>query len=154
MLLTVTQAVKVNAIVSFGLWAKVLYSNLMLGGAKMKAGRRAPEDTYQMSADRVKPEALAEVDRTQRIVNNDIENVPYGLILSWASLYCVARMLTPNPALITAQASLVIIFGCMRVGHTIAYQSALSYARSLFWLGGVLASMGLGVVAIVAAFML
>ena len=150
--ITASQAFQVNAIVSLSLWLKVLYSNLMLGGAKMKAGRRAPEDTYQMTADKVKPEAIADVDRAQRIVNNDIENIPYGLILGWISLFCATRNTTVDEALLTAQGVLIVVFGAMRIAHTIAYKFALSYARSIFWLGGVFAVTGLGIIAIIASF--
>jgi uncharacterized MAPEG superfamily protein len=152
MSLSFTQAMQVTSIVSLSLWVKVLYSNLMLGGAKMKAGRRAPEDTYQMSQDKIKPEALAEVDRTQRIVNNDLENVPYGLIMAWGSLICLSRLPTPDSGLYTAHSVLVAVFAGMRVGHTVAYRYALSYTRSLLWISGVLSTIGLGVVAIIASF--
>lgn len=152
MSLSFTQAIQATSIVTLSLWIKVLYSNLVLGGAKVKAGKRAPEDTYQMSQDRAKPEALAEVDRTQRIVNNDMENVPYGLILAWGSIFCLSRLATVDDQLYTAHSVLVAVFGGMRVGHTIAYRFALSYTRSALWLGGVLSTIGLGVVAIVASF--
>ncbi len=145
------QAVQITILVTAILWVKVLYSNLMLGGAKMKAGKRAPEDTYQMSADRVKPEALVDVDRAQRIVNNDAENVPYALIAAWASLFCMMP-LTGSEEIYITHSVLVITFGVMRIGHTIAYRFALSYLRSGFWIFGVFATIGMIINGIVASF--
>jgi uncharacterized MAPEG superfamily protein len=145
------QAVQITILVTAILWVKVLYSNLMLGGAKMKAGKRAPEDTYQMSPDRVKPEALVDVDRAQRIVNNDAENVPYALIAAWASLFCMMP-LTGSEEIYITHSVLVITFGVMRIGHTIAYRFALSYLRSGFWIFGVFATIGMIINGIVASF--
>jgi hypothetical protein len=152
MAISLDQSFQVSSIVTLILWLKVLYSNVMLGGAKMKAGKRAPEDVYQIPQDKAKPDSLAEVDRTQRIVNNDLENIPYGLITAWTSLFCIYRNSVADPGLLTAHVVLMVVFGAMRVGHTIAYRFALSYARSFLWTIGVLSVIGLGIIGIIASF--
>ena len=118
----------------------------------MRSGKRAPEDTYQMSQDKVKPEAILDTDRAQRIVNNDAENIPYGLITAWASLMCIARAKGDITALCTAHGVMVVVFAAMRIGHTIAYRYALSYARSLFWMLGVFSVIGMGINGVIATF--
>ena len=118
----------------------------------MKAGKRAPEDTYQMSQDRVKPDALFDVDRAQRIVNNDAENIPYTLIAAWASLLCMKPLTGSQTDIYVTHSVMIITFAVMRIGHTIAYRFALSYLRSGFWIFGVFATIGMIVNAIVASF--
>lgn len=58
---------------------KFWLTNVMAGGAKAKAGGRAPEDTFQNKSPT--PEDVAEFERANRIVSNDIENIPTGLIM-------------------------------------------------------------------------
>jgi glutathione S-transferase len=71
---------------------------MIQGGKKFKAGTRAPEDSSYASDKQAqsfslnklndtpqeKITALAEM-RWNRIVMNDLENIPLGLILCWAS---------------------------------------------------------------------
>jgi uncharacterized MAPEG superfamily protein len=142
-------------IVTVILWLKVLYSNVILGGAKMKAGKRAPEDTYQSSSDKVKPEAIAAVDRCQRIVNNDLENIPYGLITAWAAIFSIGKAVASGGSsdYYTAHAVLIIAFAVSRIAHTMTYAMALSYARSIAWVLGVLSVIGMGINGIIASFM-
>lgn len=65
----------VTVLLVFKFWL----TNVMAGGAKGKAGARAPEDTFQNAAPT--PEDVAALDRANRIVSNDLENIPVGLIL-------------------------------------------------------------------------
>jgi hypothetical protein len=47
------------------------------GAAKAKAGRRAPEDSWQKKPPaEMQNAADAEYERWQRITNNDVENIP------------------------------------------------------------------------------
>ena len=149
-------AVQTTMVTTLVLWGKVFYSNVMLGGAKLKAGKRAPEDTYQVTMEKAKPEAIAAVDRCQRIVNNDIENIPYGLIVAWASVYCIGRATAAGASsdLYTAHVVLVITFGVARIAHTMTYALALSFARSAAWVVGIFSVIGLAINGIVASFMI
>ena len=87
--LPVVQAIQATSILSVILWMKVVVVNVGLGGAKMKAGTRAPEDTYQLKKEDVTPESMQLQDRVQRMVNNDLENIPYTMVLSWCALFCI-----------------------------------------------------------------
>jgi hypothetical protein len=76
MIITILMAVK--------FWISTVYS----GSAKHKAGMRAPEDKTQNQ----NPTAddIATAERAQRVVQNDLENVPIGLILIWGAALCIA----------------------------------------------------------------
>ena len=55
--------------------------------------------------------------RWARIVSNDMENIPLGLIAAWGSLLCCA-----NPQ---AHVVLILLFTLARIGHTVCYAKAL-----------------------------
>jgi uncharacterized membrane protein YecN with MAPEG domain len=108
-----------SAICTALLYIKFFVSNMGLGGAKNNAGRRAPEDFYQKTGltEEEQQAADAAVDRAQRIVNNDLENIPFGLIIIWAS--------TVSPTAILPHVILVALYTFLRISHTISYALVL-----------------------------
>lgn len=74
------------SIVTLVLFIKFYVSNFSLGAAKGRAGMRPPEDQWQ--AAEIGEDAKQAADRAQRIVTNDLENIPFGLIFLWASGDC------------------------------------------------------------------
>ena len=134
-------------------------TNLRLGGAKAKAGLRAPEDKFQNTSPTA--DDVATADRAARVVSNDLENIPLGLICIWASFICLTS--TPvfdafglddyHKDLLAAHMAFTIIFCVSRFLHSIIYSLGLpTIIRSTFWLFGVLAMLGLGIVGVIAAF--
>jgi hypothetical protein len=59
--------VQITALLLFVLLLKMVYSNCMLGAARIFAGKRPSEDVYQAKPDRVSQEMIAAEDRARRI---------------------------------------------------------------------------------------
>lgn len=145
-----TQAIRATAILSVFLWIKVVATNVGLGGAKVNAGGRAPEDTYQTGGAAASEDAKVAQARAQRIVNNDLENVPYTLVLAWGAVYCIAAADAADSA--QAHIFLFTVFTACRFAHTIVYSKGLSKPRSLVWFLGVLCSFGIAFNGAIASF--
>mmetsp|Transcript_29796 Transcript_29796/g.65594 ORF Transcript_29796/g.65594 Transcript_29796/m.65594 type:complete len:161 (+) Transcript_29796:114-596(+) len=148
------QAVRATAVLSILLWTKVAATNLGLGGAKNEAGGRAPEDTYQKKSEEVSEEAKVAQDRAQRMVNNDLENIPYTMVMAWGSLFCIYfgddDAVRDQQAL--AHIVLYSLFVVARFGHSITYAKAWAYPRTLAWLIGFMCTFAIGVNGAVASF--
>lgn len=140
-----TVALQATMIATWVLLLKMLATTIIQGGKRFYAGTRPSEDV-QYAPDLgaqsvlVVPDPDKEVAREaearwNRIVMNDVENIPMGLIAAWGSLMCNA-----NP---TAHVVLVVIFTLARLGHTISYAKAKQPARALCWMTALGASVGL-----------
>lgn len=145
------QSIQATAVLSLILWTKVFITNVGLGGAKNNAGGRAPEDTYQANPNEVSDEAKVAQDRAQRIVNNDLENITYTMVLAWGSVFCIA-MGSGSGKYGLAHIIMYSLFVLCRIGHSIVYAKKLTTARSLIWLVGVLCSFGIGINGAIASF--
>ncbi|KAK3242461.1 hypothetical protein CYMTET_47850 [Cymbomonas tetramitiformis] len=135
------------------------YAAIMVqGGKRFKAGSRPPEDAAMSIAkgvpqnfigspreDDPKVKKAKEDDRRwTRIIQNDLENIPLGLIVSWASVLSAKSS--------TAHLTFCAMFTLGRIGHTIAYAKGLQPHRALFWLAAVLGVLGMAVNAMLGAF--
>jgi uncharacterized MAPEG superfamily protein len=125
-----------------------------LGGAKLEAGARAPEDFYQKKVDETNPEKKSTQDRAQRIVNNDLENIPYTMVLAWASVFCIyfGENLDQRDGNALAHIVLYTVFVASRIGHTVFYAKGASIARTCAFLLALLCSFGIGINGCIAAF--
>lgn len=148
------QALRATATLSILLWTKVSFTNLGLGSAKMNAGGRAPEDTYQKSADEVTEEAKVAQERAQKIVNNDLENIPYTMAITWGSMLCIYLIEDESVRDKHAMAQIVFysLFVIARVGHSIAYAKGLAYPRTAVWMLGFICTFAIGINGAVASF--
>jgi len=146
---------KATIVLSLLMWMKVAVSNVVLGVAKMKAGTCAPEDTRQNSQEDVSDDAKENEQRAQRIVNNDLENVPYTMILAFGSMFCIISLDSENlekrQSISIAHIILFSLFVTMRIAHTITFAYKISKARSVVWLIGFLCSFGIAIVLVIAA---
>ena len=70
-------------------------------------------------------------ERWRRIVNNDMENIPLGLIILWAQVIVNANSVTTS---ITAA-----LFVTARISHTICYYYSFQPYRSIAFFVGLLA---------------
>eukprot|EP01083_Nonionella_stella_P187321 688011_1 len=110
---------------------------------------RAPEDGFQPPAVTKEAKPLKQDDnatgndknqfteeqRWQRIVLNDLENVPIGVVMMWVSLF-----VSGHPA-VTAVGAIGLTLG--RCSHTLCYVYKLMPWRSVAWLIGVLSTLAL-----------
>lgn len=81
----------------------------------------------QPVGDNAKLKKAREVDiRWQRIVGNDVECIPLGLIIAWASL------LSPFSAKV--HCGLIITFAVSRALHSLTYALELQPHRALCWM--------------------
>ncbi|KAG9414820.1 hypothetical protein AC1031_008236 [Aphanomyces cochlioides] len=137
-----------------GVLAIKLYATLMIQGSKrFAAGTRPPEDqvltkfnptnqpqaygVFDEAADAKKPSIHAvQVDiRWERIVRNDLENIPIGLLTSWAAVNSGGN--------IAVNVGAISAFTLFRILHTIAYAKELQPHRARFWGIGVLSVLTL-----------
>ena len=146
----ITQALQATAVLSAVLWFKVAATNVGLGGAKNNAGTRPAEDTYQKDAGDASEADKANLDRAQRIVNNDLENIPYTMVLAWGSMYCIGFTGADGNALV--HIVLYSIFVASRIAHSVVYIKGMSTLRSLAWLAGALCSFGIAINGAIASF--
>ncbi|KAI8900572.1 hypothetical protein BC833DRAFT_581388 [Globomyces pollinis-pini] len=127
------------------LFFKFMVTTLIQGGKRFKAGSRPPEDA-KLSLARGKPQSYgtatdndnpklkkAKLDdiRWVRLVLNDLENIPLGLIVFAASIASNGDELINTVAL--------GVFTVSRIFHSIAYAYELQPHRAIGWAGGVLA---------------
>ena len=147
-------AVRSTALLSLLLWTKVAITNLGLGGAKMIAGARAPEDFYQKKTEEASAEALAAKDRSQRIVNNDLENIPYTMALAWGAMFLIFFGADESTRDSQSMAHIVLftIFVVARICHSVVYSMGLSVPRSAAWATGFLCTFGIAINGTIAAF--
>lgn len=125
-------ALVVTMLATAVLWLKYFVAAMRVGNAKGKAGKRAPEDTYQASADKASAEALDALDRWQRICANDVENIFPFLFFAWASVgFCL-----PHGGSYMVHIAATCLFTLARVLHTILYALKISRPRSIAWLIG------------------
>ncbi|KAF0716241.1 Aste57867_2952 [Aphanomyces stellatus] len=121
------------------LYIKYVVTTLVGGYKNQLAGLRAPEDTpdqkqhFGLVVDDVEADqshqARVEAARWSRIVANDLENLPFGLVLVWASI-----SVGGDSGVIGVS---VIIFTIARLLHTLFYALAQSHARTASYLTGV-----------------
>lgn len=146
-------AVQSTALVSLILFIKFQFTNMSLGGAKVGAGQRAAEDTYQKHPTGAElTAAMEKLDRAKRVVNNDLENIPQGLAVAVIALVCALYL--GDSTHLNAHSSLVILFGFFRMLHSIVYVLRMAIPRSLSWFVALLAVFGMAVNGVVAAFKL
>ena len=113
---------------------KLSLAKTMSKGASQSFGLSAPfqnqndKDSDKNNSPRVQM-ALIQDRRWQRIVMNDLENIPIGLIVAWTS-----ANIAFSPIL---HSVLVLVFAISRTGHTIAYAYEKQPHRAMFWMGGI-----------------
>ncbi|OQS03853.1 hypothetical protein THRCLA_03859 [Thraustotheca clavata] len=137
---------QVVAICSLLLYIKFVASTIIGARKKFASGNRAPEETrngdgYKQdfglhSDDEEDQNARLEDMRWQRIVENDMENIPLGLIFAWA-----AALTNGNH---TQTIVATVVFTLCRFTHTISYANAWSKPRIAAFLLGVICIVVLG----------
>ena len=123
---------------------------MIQGGKKFKVGNRPQEDeqfkvlakgtkqNFGLGRDSAGKDSklneklakyLMEDARWQRIVGNDLENIPMALCIFLISVYAHGNVTVNNVAFIA--------FACARIGHTYCYANALQPGRVVFFMLGI-----------------
>ena len=87
------------------------------------------------------------------MVNNDLENIPYTMVLSWCALFCI-YLSNDNTTDKLAMTHVVLYttFVLCRIGHSLSYSYGYSMIRSIVWAIGILCSFGLSINGCIASF--
>eukprot|EP00490_Sorites_sp_Unknown_P029180 CAMPEP_0114667268 /NCGR_PEP_ID=MMETSP0191-20121206/34074_1 /TAXON_ID=126664 /ORGANISM="Sorites sp." /LENGTH=136 /DNA_ID=CAMNT_0001917113 /DNA_START=152 /DNA_END=562 /DNA_ORIENTATION=+ len=125
------------------------------GLAKGKANLRAKEDPNN------NPNATADdvekANHAGRIIQNDIENLPIGLVVIWASFTTIGTSLTlleNAEGVCITHLAFTSMFCIFRVLHTIIYELHLGIPRSIVFILSMCCLFGLMILMLVAAFSL
>ena len=161
-------SLQLTALVTLLLFLKLFVSLSIQGGKRFKAGTRPPEDqclgaitggiaqgggfagsdaaaTVNSSPsdgpalEEAPAEAAAASARWNRIIANDLENIPIGLVICWASLLCTSA--SGNKGCETTHNVAVLAFLVGRVGHTYCYAHKKQPARTYAWTTALLGVM-------------
>jgi len=158
-------ALRHTAIVTILLVAKFQATNMMLGGARIKSGSRPPEDASLFpkagvqdfsgttklekresdgaeKAGKARKAKEFEV-RVARLVMNDLENIPLGLIVAWAGVLCGGSS--------TVHVTSLWAFCLGRFAHSYFYAKAIQPWRAVGWGVAFAATFGMGGNALMAA---
>ena len=140
---------------------KINYSNMMTGKHRISAGGRPPKDAKLFPKSGVQdfsgdskvfktPEkkklVKAKLTRALRIVANDLENIPIGLITMWGSLFCCYN--------VNAHMACTAGFTLGRILHTVSYELELQPHRAWGWGIGISTSCLLAVNGVLGALLL
>ncbi|CAE7615997.1 unnamed protein product [Symbiodinium natans] len=150
---TVGEVFQTCSIVSVTLFLKYFVTNLRWGFLKGKANMRAREDFN--NNENATSDDVERATAAGRIVQNDLENIPFGLILMWGTALCIlgAQMSsTDASSMCTAHIVLSGLFTTARVCHTIVYMLHLALPRGAIFMIGTSSLFGLGILGIIAAF--
>ncbi|KAF0775568.1 hypothetical protein AaE_000732 [Aphanomyces astaci] len=122
------------------LYAKFLVTTTIQGSKRFVTGTRPPEDqllkgvpatktAFGFNGGGASSAAATEADlRWQRIVQNDLENIPLGLLVAWSAVHSGGSELVNIAAIGT--------FTAARVYHTYAFAKGLQPHRSRAWVLG------------------
>jgi len=163
--MSLTKDGQVLVICSMILYIKIIIT-FVLQSSKMSANERPPEDgqmnassnkqdietgdqsngdtEYTADTNAQTKESKAISARWQRIIGNDLENIPFGLIFGWAAFIASGNE--------TVNMVAMIVFTVARILHTIFYAHAVQPFRSLSWAFGMLSILVLAGNAIHGAF--
>lgn len=94
-------------------------------------------------------EAKANDLRWRRIVANDLENIPLGLIVLWSAGMAVSAKGSKAG---TGVMVLAILFTVFRFFYTYAFMKALQPWRTVFWMGAVACVLVAAILGIAVAF--
>ncbi|KAI8892074.1 hypothetical protein BC833DRAFT_612690 [Globomyces pollinis-pini] len=132
---------------------KFIITLSMQGNSRFNAGSRPPEDSnlrpgaseqsfgLQTNAEK---HLIEKEMRWNRIVANDLENIPIGLIIFLVSILARSNEIVTTICL--------ILFTVGRLGHTIAYAYSLQPYRTVFWVIALLSVLVSSINSIVGSF--
>ena len=144
---------KASSCVSLILYLKFFISNMRWALAKGKANLRAKEDPNNNA--NATADDVEKANHAGRIIQNDLENLPMGLVVIWASLLTVNSAYSSVADLepyCLAHLAFTCMFCCFRVFHTVIYELQLGLPRSIVFMLSMCSLFGLMILMVVAAF--
>ncbi len=110
--------------------------------------RTAP--THNKNTQQQQTEADKDLDaRWRRIVANDLENIPIGLIILWAAGMAVSAKASKAG---TGVIVLTILFTIFRFAFTYTFMRAIQPWRTVVWMGAILCVVIAALLGVVVAF--
>ncbi|CAK4067023.1 unnamed protein product [Aphanomyces euteiches] len=152
---TVTD-IRIATLCTLVLYVKFIVCLFIQGSSKFTAGTRAPEDmafaranpnqqAFTTATDPAELQAAKDNEnRWNRIVGNDMENLPFGILLAWVSIIAGGNG--------TATSVFFIVFTICRIIHSVAFAKGVFLPRTAAWQIALLCNIGLAITAVVGAF--
>ncbi|KAI8611559.1 hypothetical protein BC830DRAFT_1140700 [Chytriomyces sp. MP71] len=151
-------ALKTTSLCTLVLLIKWYMTVSIQGNTRFRAGSRSPEDALFSNAMGVpdveqnfgvhqetrESNAVKEEARWQRILANDIENIPLGLLIAWSSL---STAKAPG-----VHVAAIVLFTVARIIYTVMYAHSLQPHRSIAWTLATAAVLVLSVNGVIGAF--
>jgi len=158
---TTREVVQATMMCSFLLIVKFIVCLIFQGGAKGKAGLRAPEDAGLVSkkagwtdaqsfGGHGSAEAIESARRWDRIIMNDLENIPFALIMAWGSV--ISGVGGDPESRAQAFIAFLIFYTVSRILHTIAFIFGMQPWRTVFWTTALVSMFIFSVIGLVAGF--
>lgn len=126
------------ALTTVALFVKMLCVAFFQGVVRIQRDEfTRPEDAEAYGDGEAATSEIPVVDRAQRALRNDVENIPIFLFLAWS---CMALEVWP--------AALPVYFGLFvlaRIGHTLFYLTSTQPARTIAYAIGVFVNVGLSI---------
>ncbi|RHY29155.1 hypothetical protein DYB32_005383 [Aphanomyces invadans] len=149
--------VRVAALCTLVLYIKFYAALFVQGTVKYKSGSRPPEDmTFaattapnkelfipETSEDKLEA-AKAREHRWNRIVGNDLENLPLGIMMAWVAIVAGGNGTVTSIA--------IILFTVSRIAHSIAFANAMFLPRTISFQVGALCTVALAINAVAGSF--
>ena len=142
---------ELNVIITFCsmiLWIKFFITLLILSKKSADTGNRTKEDLKtEIDKDKVEEEKKEAEIRWWYIELNDLENIPFALILFWGS-----RIVSVREGSRLALCIIIPIYTFARIVHTIVFANAVFIPRFLVYLLSVCCLAAGGMVGVVDSF--
>ena len=152
-------ALRATTVLVAGIFWKFFLTTALQGYSRFISGGRPPEDQkFGLQGEDVVQgftvkddgggKAAAKMERWNRVVANDLENLPLGLIL------CILSCMTIQQGSVTAwvHVGCCCAFGLGRVLHTVCFAYGLQPWRTVSYVIGVVASFVWSIMAIINVF--
>jgi uncharacterized MAPEG superfamily protein len=140
--------IQTAAVVTLVVYVKLLATQITQGTKKGQAGGKGPEDGgtgfSSMGPATGDVAKLAASRRWDRILGNDLENIPVALIILWSC------------ALVNAESTAFMVLACLfcvsRCLHTLMYMFGKQPFRSLTFAMGVVGTLGMAILTVATVF--
>eukprot|EP00457_Paulinella_chromatophora_P020722 gb/GEZN01022844.1/.p1 GENE.gb/GEZN01022844.1/~~gb/GEZN01022844.1/.p1 ORF type:complete len:158 (+),score=11.80 gb/GEZN01022844.1/:44-517(+) len=150
-----TDTLKYTVIATGVLYTKCFLTNFYQGGKKFPACARVKEDYEATGRPIPDPtsksvkEAKDELVRWVNISNNDLENIPMGLLVAWSTYLALStKGMSVSTKSHRLNHGLLALFVSARLAHTVAYAWKKQPARAIMYALGNVAVGGLALLGI------
>ncbi|ETV94533.1 hypothetical protein H310_11833 [Aphanomyces invadans] len=149
--------VRIATLCTLALYIKYFVTLTIQGSTKFKTASRPPEDMSFAASSAPQQRAFipetseedleaakAREARWSRILGNDVENLPFGIIMAWVAIVAGGNGTVTSVAF--------ILYTVCRIVHTIAFANAVFLPRTIAFQVGVVSTVVLSINAIAGSF--